>query len=102
MGIRPERFPRYLWLGRETAGSDAAEGVEKGGVAGQCREPLRETGIANRRGAHVDAAAARAEVERRTDHRHRFHKRRLSGLLEGRRRTGRLEACRGRAARSGC
>jgi CheY-like chemotaxis protein len=23
MGIRPERFPSYLWLRRETAGSDA-------------------------------------------------------------------------------
>jgi len=37
-------------------------------------DPRLEPRVADRRGAHVDAAAARAEVEWGTDHRDRIHR----------------------------
>ena len=42
-------------------------------LAAELREPLGEPGVADRRRAHVDAAAPRAEVERRADDRDRLH-----------------------------
>ena len=47
-------------------------------LAPERAEPLGETGVADRGRAHVDATAARTEVERRTDHRDRLHTGRLT------------------------
>ena len=48
-------------------------------LAPERREPLRKPGVADRRGAHVDASAPGTEVDRRTDDRDGLHKRRLTG-----------------------
>ena len=42
-------------------------------LAPERREPVGETGIADRGGTHVDAAASRAEVEGSADDRNGFH-----------------------------
>ena len=42
-------------------------------VAAELLEPFGEPGVADRRRAHVDAAAPRAEVERRPDDCDRVH-----------------------------